>query len=82
MKQKDIALIIVVATFSLVIAAVSSNFIFGRASLKEQKAERTEAISAEFSPPSNVYFNDQSVDPTVIIRTGEGENQTPFKQAE
>ena len=82
MKQKDIALIIVVAVFSLVVAMVLSNLVFGRASFKEQRAEVTDPISAQFTPPSDVYFNNDSIDPTETIRIGEGENQTPFKQAQ
>ena len=79
MKQKDIGLVVVVAVVSIVLATLVSNFIFGSTGAKQQKAEVVEAISPTFSQPDTAYFNDQSIDPTLVIRIGDNSNQTPFK---
>lgn len=80
MKQKDITLIVIVAIFSLVVALVASSFLFGGAKAKTQQAEVVEPISAAFTQPDTRYFNDQSIDPTEVIRIDNNANQTPFNQ--
>jgi hypothetical protein len=80
-KQKDIALIIVVGVVSAVIALVLSNILFGSPSRSQQKAEVVDPITADFSAPDQRYFNSNSVDPTQTITIGDGQtNQTPFNQ--
>ena len=81
MKQKDIALIVVVAVISIVVATLASNVLIGSGG-RQQEAEVVDAISATFESPSQDYFNSQSVDPTQIIRIGENANPTPFEQAQ
>jgi hypothetical protein len=80
MKQKDIALIVVVGIVSAVIALVASNMLFGSPSQKNQKAEVVDKITADFTTPDQRYFNDKSVDPTQSITIGDNSNETPFKQ--
>jgi hypothetical protein len=80
MKQKDIALIIVVAVVSVVVATLMSNVLFASTGAKEQQAETVDAISADFANPDSKYFNSTSVDPTETIRIGDTTNQTPFDQ--
>lgn len=81
MKQKDIALIIVVGFVSAVFALVASSFLFG-SSQKQQKAEVADKITAEFTSPDDRYFNENSVDPTQPIVIGDNSNQSPFKQVQ
>jgi hypothetical protein len=79
-KQKDVALIIVIAFASAVIALVLSNILFGSPARSQQKAEVVDPITAEFPAPDSRYFNSKSVDPTQTITIGNGQsNQTPFK---
>lgn len=80
MKQQDIAMIIVVAVFSVIAATLASNLLFSFTGGREQQAAMVEPISATFEQPDTAYFNSQSVDPTQIIRIGEYTNQTPFNQ--
>ncbi len=82
MKQKDLALVAIVAVFSIVVATLASNVLIGHGGGKQQKAETVDAISATFEQPSKDYFNSQSVDPTQIIRIGDNSNQAPFTQAQ
>lgn len=80
MKQKDFALIIVVAVVSIVIASFASNMLVGSTGGREQQAEVVDPISATFKSPDSRYFNEESVDPTQIIRIGENANESPFEQ--
>lgn len=82
MKQKDIALIAVVAVVSIVIATIASNLVLGGSSAREQTAEVVDAISASFDQPDKDYFNEKSIDPTLLIRIGDNSNQAPFKQTQ
>lgn len=79
MKSKDIYLVVVVGIASAVLALVISNLLF---SPKKhlQTAEVVEPISSDFTTPDKKYFNEQSIDPTQIIRIGDNSNQTPFNQ--
>lgn len=79
MKQKDIALILVISFISLALGLVASNFLFGKNS-KNLKADVVTAITPDFNEPDKKYFNNTSVDPTQIIRIGENTNQKPFNQ--
>lgn len=78
MKQKDIALVAVVAIFSLIIALVVSNVLFSSTGSRNLTAEKVDPISSTFVQPDKKYFNDQSVDPTQLIRIDEYKNPTPF----
>jgi len=82
MKQKDIALIIVVGAISVVLATVLSSYGFKFLGAKDQTAETVDVISSSFVQPDKKYFNANSIDPTLIIRIGEDSNQTPFNQAQ
>ena len=79
MKQKDIALILVIAFVALVFALILSNLLFG-SSKKQLTADVVTAISTDFKEPDKKYLNSNSVDPTQIIRLGENTNQQPFNQ--
>ncbi|MCA9344733.1 hypothetical protein KC946_02760 [Candidatus Saccharibacteria bacterium] len=83
MKQKDIALLIVVAFISTIVSLVASNFIFTPDDVKQQKAEVVEPISAEFNTPTagDKYFNNSANNPTQLIKIGEDPNANPFKDA-
>lgn len=80
MKQKDIALIIVVCFFSAIMSFVLSNMVISSPKNRQQKAEVVDQITDEFQQPSNKYFNATSVNPTQTIRIGDGQNPTPFNQ--
>lgn len=80
MKQKDIALFIIIGVISAIISVVASNFFFTPDNVKQQKAEKVDTISAEFTIPTadNKYFNKDSINPTKLIQIGDDANNTPF----
>ena len=79
MKQKDVALILVVSFISLMIGIFVSKALFGSGTRK-LTADTVIAITPEFSTPDNKYFNSNAIDPTQIIRIGDNSNQKPFNQ--
>ena len=78
MKQKDIALLIVIAAVSAVLSFVVSGQIFVTPDNREQKVEVVDPITTSFTPPSDKYFNSESINPTQLVVIGENDNQNPF----
>lgn len=78
MKQKDIAMIIVIAFISAVVSFVVSNKIFVTPSNRAQQVEVVDPIQPNFQNPDKKYFNSSSVDPTQNSTIGNGSNDNPF----
>ena len=78
MKQKDIALVLVVVFIGGMFSLVISNFLFGGEKNRNLTADVVTAIETNFMEPSKKYFNEASIDPTQIIRIGDNTNQQPF----
>ncbi|HSX06140.1 MAG TPA: hypothetical protein VLG92_00280 [Candidatus Saccharimonadia bacterium] len=78
MKQKDVALIIVIAFISAVVSFVVSNKLFVTPSNRQQKVEVVDPITASFQTPDSKYFNSSSIDPTQSSSVGSDSNQNPF----
>lgn len=78
MKRKDLATIILVVGMSALFAAIISNALFSSSKTGKQEAEKVTDISAKFVRPDSAYFNENSINPTQIIRIGGGGNNTPF----
>ncbi len=78
MKQKDLALILVVVFVSVVLSLVVSRWIFASPKNRTQTAEKVDVIGADFTQPSSKYFNVDSVNPTQQIQIGSDSNPNPF----
>lgn len=78
MKQKDLALVIVVVFVSIVVSLVLSRMIFASPKNRQQKAEVVDIISPEFSLPPTKYFNTKAFNPTQQIQIGGSNNPNPF----
>ena len=70
MKQKDLSIIIAVASLSAIVSYLLSNN-------RQQKVEVVDVIVADFEEPSTRYFNADSINPTQISQLS-STNQTPF----
>jgi hypothetical protein len=77
-KQKDIALIIVIAMVSGIVSFAIAHVLFAAPKDRQQKVEVVDAISTAFPLPSSQYFNSQSIDPTQLITIGQNSNVAPF----
>lgn len=82
MKQKDIALIVIVIVISAIFSVAISRLVFSSPQKRQQKVEVVEPISADFPMPDSHYFNEQSVDPTKLITIGNNTNPNPFSASE
>lgn len=78
MKQKDIALIIIVVFISAVISYFVSNALFGSPGSKETQVEVVQPIASDFVKPDPRYFNKDSLDPTQLIQIGGPGNPQPL----
>ncbi len=78
MKQKDIALIIVIAFISGVLSLFLSKLLITTPKNRSAQVTIVERITTDFPTPDQKYFNDKSFDPTSIIRVGDNSNPKPF----
>lgn len=78
MKQKDIALIIIIVAISSLLSFFISNK-FISSPKHDEKAATVEPITADFKEPSKKYFNESSINPTQIIRIEGEQNPNPFQ---
>jgi hypothetical protein len=78
MKQKDVALIMVIAFISAVVSFLISNKIFVAPSNREQEVQVVNKISPSFQNLDSKYFNSNSIDPTQNTQIGNNNNQNPF----
>ncbi len=81
MKQKDIALIIVIAFVTGVASFVISGKIFVTSKNRQQKVEVVDVIKSEFQTPSSKYFSTNSINPTQLVQVGGNNNTNPFNTA-
>lgn len=79
MKQKDIAIIIVVIFVSGVLSYFVSSALFASEDNLKTQVEVVQPITADFPKPDPRYFNAESVNPTLNITIGDGQNQQPFQ---
>lgn len=77
MKQKDIAVIIIVAVFAGIISFFVANKLFVTPKTREQTAPVVDVITSTMASPDKRFFNSDSINPTRTSGAS-GTNQTPF----
>lgn len=80
MKKNDIALIILIASISMVVTYFIAKAIIGTPNSKQVSAEVVELIKPDLVQPSSKIFNRDAINPTVVIQIGNPSNQQPFGQ--
>lgn len=78
MKQKDIAVVLIIGFVSAVVSFIVSGKVFVTADNRQQKAEVVDAINSSFQTPDKKYFNATSINPTQRSAIGGDSNQDPF----
>jgi hypothetical protein len=78
MKQKDVAVILIIAFISAIVSFLASNKLFVTPANRQQKAEVVDQITASFQTPDKKYFNTNSIDPAQSGVIGGDNNQNPF----
>jgi hypothetical protein len=78
MKQKDLALIVVIIIVSAAVSLFVSKSVFAPPKNREQQVEVVQPISTNFPKPPKAYFNSSSIDPTKVIAIQQNTNSNPF----
>lgn len=79
MKQKDILLVVVVAIVSGVLSTVAAKIFAGDGS-RQERVEVVDRITSEFTQPNDKYFNENSINPTQLIRIGNSIDQPALRR--
>jgi len=79
MKNRDLAIIIVVAFLSALVSFGISKLIFSGQKSHSLKAPKVDQITADFKAPDGKYFNRLSLDITKVIVIGDSTNPNPLK---
>ena len=77
MKRTDIAMIIFIASISIIGSYLVAKTIIGDARSEAVTVKTVDAISQEVSEPDERIFNEDAVNPTVEVYIG-GEGGQPF----
>lgn len=78
MKRNDIALIILIASITLVVSYLVVKGLFGEPASQQTSVEKVEPIAGTVQEPSARIFNREAINPTVVIQIGNPSNQQPF----
>jgi hypothetical protein len=78
MKQKDLALIVVIVFISAIVSLFVSKIIFVPPKNRQQQIEVVQAVTTDFPRPDSNYFNSSAFDPTQLITIGQSNNTNPF----
>jgi hypothetical protein len=78
MKQKDLALILIIVFISVIFSYIVSSKVFGTPKSRQQEVDVVQPISSSFQKPDSRFFNSNSYDPTQVIQIGQNNNQNPF----
>lgn len=72
MKRTDIAMIVLTASLSMLIAYFAGNALVGNAKNKAVTVKTATPISATVTQPDDRIFKDGAINPTVEVYIGEG----------
>ncbi len=78
MKQKDIALVLVMVFIGAIVSLFVSNLFFSSPKNRQQTAEVVDPITANFPSPPSRYFNSNAINPTLPVQVGNNNNPNPF----
>lgn len=72
MKKTDIAMIVLIASVSILIAFFVTKAIFGGASADSQKVQTIDRIDSSITDPDPAIFNKDAINPAVEVQVGTG----------
>lgn len=72
MKKSDVAMIILIAVVSALVAYLVASLIFGRPSEASVKVKTADKITTEVVEPDERVFHNKAINPTVEVVVGEG----------
>lgn len=68
MKKTDLAMIILIASVSILLAYFVANSIFGDVSKESVKVKTVDVINADIVQPSTTIFNKDAINPAVEVQ--------------
>ncbi len=80
MKRSDIAMIILIASISVLMAYFIAKAIVGDVQNETVKVKTTEAISTDITEPDPTVFNKDAINPTVEVIIGDQSNAASQSQ--
>ena len=75
MKKSDIAMIILIASISVLIAYFVAKTLIGDVQNESVKVKTTEAITTDVVEPDPSVFNSDAINPTVEVIIGQDQSQ-------
>ncbi len=78
-KQSDVAMIILVTAISLLAAYMLGGAIINSPEHRSTPVEIAVPIISEFPEPDDAIFNDNSINPTELIKIGDQNSSSPFQ---
>lgn len=78
MKQKDLAIVLVVAFIGAILSFFISTKLFATPENRQQQVEVIDPIAAEMNLLDPRFFNENSINPTQNSQLGIDTNKTPF----
>lgn len=80
MKQSDIAMVILVASLTLLVSFVIGGRLINSPNVRTTEVERVVSISADFPvPDTTTIFNEDAINPTQLIQIGNSNTEQPFE---
>lgn len=79
MKKSDIAMIILIASMSVLVAYFVAKAVIGDVQNESVKVKTTEAIDTNITQPDPTVFNSKAINPTVEVIIG-GQSNTQGSQ--
>ena len=82
MKKSDIAMIILIASVSVLVAYFGAKALFGGSAVKPVQVDTIAPISANLDQPDPSVFNSNAINPTVEVTIGGGTSSAPALQGQ
>jgi len=76
MKKTDLAMIVFIASVSILVAYFIGNSIFGNVTNKGQQVQTIEAINTVVQEPDKTVFNTNAINPSVEVQITGSETAT------
>lgn len=70
MKKTDIAMIVLIASLSIIAAFFATNAILGDDATEDVTVKTIEPITAEVTSPNPAIFNENAINPAVEVQVG------------
>lgn len=72
MKKTDIAMIVLIASVSILVSFFATRAVFGGAANENVKVKTVEQINADIVEPDPAIFNENAINPAVEVQVGTG----------